>query len=180
MFIKKNKKEKYRPANTMLPPWKKYPGVSPESARWHMGDPERYLAFFESWYSCLSDKEANKVCYPVPPEWKHRFSAWESHRLQKQIDALVERKKVWDEEGVLLLGKGGTGFKRRCFAEKDFDHTMVPRYVNFIEIIADAETGKRFFSYVDTYGKEAATGEVVCEFCRNPMIRKEEASNNDK
>lgn len=69
--------------------------------------------------------------------------------VKKLDDARAKR-----ETATLILGSPRMGSKRRFFEESAFRLELVPRYVRVIEQFVDPKTGKRYFSYVDTYGKK--------------------------
>lgn len=69
--------------------------------------------------------------------------------LKKLDDARSESKTP-----TFILGTPGTGFKQRVFEESVFRLDLVPKYVSVIKQFVHPETGKIYFSYVDTYGKK--------------------------
>lgn len=70
-----------------------------------------------------------------------------------QVEDLADENR-----SALVLGKPGKASKTRAFEEGIFRPELVPSYVKTIHIITNKETGKRYFSYVDTYGDETKEG----------------------
>lgn len=67
-----------------------------------------------------------------------------------QVEDLADENRA-----TFILGKPVKARKIRAFEEGIFKPELVPSYVKTIHIITNKETGKRYFSYVDTYGEEA-------------------------
>ncbi len=55
----------------ILPPWIRFPGISPYDMFWRMGGGEDYISIFSGYYNALSerDKTVLKLTHPQPWDW---------------------------------------------------------------------------------------------------------------
>lgn len=54
---------------------------------------------------------------------------------------------------TLSLGSSGNGFMMRTFSEDTFKPKLIPPYVKNISVRYDSKKRKKYFTYVDDYGK---------------------------
>lgn len=52
-----------------------------------------------------------------------------------------------------VLGESGHGSMIRTFSEDVFNPKLVPNYVKNISVEYNPETGKKYFTYADDYGR---------------------------
>lgn len=53
----------------------------------------------------------------------------------------------------MSLGSSGRGCMLRTFSEDTFKPNLVPPYVKNISVVYDSENMKKYFTYVDDYGR---------------------------
>lgn len=82
---------------------------------------------------------------------------WAEERFAKDMKSEIKTlsHKIQQSKAGFELGTPGEGCMVRCFSEDEFRLDLVPDYVTVIHQLIDPETGKRFYRYVDTYGKNA-------------------------
>lgn len=73
-------------------------------------------------------------------------------KMNYEISKLSGKERTTSNS--LILGMSGDVSKKRSFLESEFKPELVPDYVKTIEVIIDDKTKKRYFAYLDTYGRK--------------------------
>lgn len=88
---------------------------------------------------------------------------WGHERFVKDVKTEIKTlsHKIKQSKAGFEFGTTAGGCMIRCFEENEFRLDLVPDYVTIIHQLIDPETGKRFYRYVDTYGRNLPKEEVA-------------------
>lgn len=96
--------------------------------------------------------------------FKFAFESMDTDKLicidvEKEYSEL-EKKIIFSDSSIfyrpvknISLGSSGRGCMLRTFSEDTFKPNLVPPYVKNISVVYDSENMKKYFTYVDDYGR---------------------------
>lgn len=75
-------------------------------------------------------------------------------KQEVEYDNMVKLHKDFRANSLgFALGELGHGSMIRTFSEDEFNPKLVPNYVKNISVEYNSETGKKYFTYADDYGR---------------------------